>query len=362
MNKLLIADSFSDADMYYAMKVLVPDPFVYVSTSSKKYILANSLEYGRIKREVGNKIEVIPLEKYKDLSKKKFKRVTLGTITLLFLQEKKIHSLSVTPDFPMMYADFLRKNKIKIKVQYPFFDRSVKTPYEIQCIIEVQKIVDKAMEHILRIIQRAMIKNGILYYRGTFLTSEYLRREMELFFLAHDIESPESIIISSGNATAYPHELGSGKIEAGVPIVIDVYPRSRKSRYFSDMTRTVCKGKPKNPKIQELYTIVAEAQKAAFSKIKPGVSAKKMHEAVIGVFKKHGVEKYFIHSTGHGVGLNLHEDPGIPSNRKLKAGMIITNEPGLYIPNLGGVRIEDILLVTKTGYKILSKTPKEFVI
>lgn len=362
MNRLLISDSFNNAEMYYVTKVLVPDPFVYISTKKKNYILANSLEFERIKKEVGNDIEVINLESYKEKSKAKFKRVTISTITCLFLKEKNIKSVYVTQHLPIIYADFFRKYKINVKVKDPFIDRSIKTQEEIQNIANVQTIVDKALQNILQIIKDSTIKNNLLYYQDKPLTSEYLRQVMETFLIANNIESPEGIIISSGKATAYPHELGSGPIETGVPIIIDIYPRSRVSRYFSDMTRTVCKGQPKNPKIQEIYNIVLEAQKAAYKKIKPGISAKKVHETVVSTFKKYKMEKYFIHSTGHGVGLALHEDPRIPDKKILKEGMIITNEPGLYIPDLGGVRIEDILLVTKTGYKILSKSPKEFII
>jgi len=362
MNRLLITNSFNNADMYYITKTLVPDPFIYISTNKKNYILANSLEFERIKKDVENKIEVVQLEKYKNKSKVKFKKTTLATITYLFLKEKKINSLIVNQNFPLIYADFLRKNKIKIKIKNPFFDRSIKTKEEIKKIKSVQNILDKALNRILQLIKKSTVKNNFLYLENKILTSEFLRKEIENFLLFNEIESPEGIIVSSGKATAYPHELGSGPIETGVPIIIDIYPRSRVSRYFSDMTRTVCKGKPKNQKIHEIYNIVLEAQKAAYKKIKPGISTKKIHEAVVSTFKKYKMEKYFIHNTGHGVGLALHEDPGIPDKTILKEGMIITNEPGLYIPDLGGVRIEDIILVTKTGYKTLTNAQKKFIV
>ena len=362
MNKLIIADSFNDANMLYLTKVLVPDPFIFLSLKNKNYVLVNTLEFSRIKQEAKSSIIVLSEEKYIKKAKSKFKKINLATIACLFLKEKGIKKINVPYNFPLIYAEELKKNNIKTKILSPFLNRSIKSSEEIKEIEKVQKIVDLALTKISRIIKSSKEKNNFLFYNGRKITSEYLKEIAEELFIHYGLESPEGIIISSGKDTSYPHKEGAGPIHAGVPIVMDIYPRSIKSRYFSDFTRTLCKGRPKAQKMQEIYNIILEAQRAAINLIKEGISCKTLHDAVLSVFKKYKVEKFFIHSTGHGVGIELHESPSIPSKTKLKAGMLITIEPGLYIPNLGGVRIEDIFLVKKNGYKALSKIEKRFIV
>jgi Xaa-Pro aminopeptidase len=363
MNKLIIADSFTNSDQFYSTKVLIPDPFISLQTKSKSYILANSLEFSRIVKESPTQVKVLPLEKYSKDLKSKFKNPTLATIAYLLLKEKNIKSIEVPATFPVLYADFLRKNKIKLKIKSPFYkQRIIKTHEEIKQIEKVQKIAEKAFNYAITIIKKAKIKNSFLYHKNKKLTSEFLKQEIQKIFSQNNLESPEDLILSSGLDTAFPHKTGTGPIKAGVPIILDIFPRSIKSRYYTDMTRTVCRGPPKNPKIQEIYNLVLKAQQAAYKKIKPNSPSSSVHNEVLKVFKKHNVEKYFIHSTGHGVGIDIHESPGIPSKTKLKPGMVITNEPGLYIEGVGGVRLEDIILVTETGYKNLVKLPKQLVI
>lgn len=357
MNKLIISDSFNNADLFYLTKILVPDPFIFLQTSSKSYALVNSMEYNRIKKQAPRNLSVLSQEKY--INKKK--KNTLASIALLFLREKKIKSIEVPYDFPILYADFLRKQKINVKIKKPFTNRDIKTNEEIEEINKVQKIADKAMQYAINLIKHSEIKNNYLYYKKNKLTSEFLKKEVQEILNNHGLESPDEIIISSGNQTALPHHTGSGPIKAHQPIVMDIFSRSSQSRYFCDMTRTVCKGKP-SQKLIDMYNLVLEAQKAGYSKIKNNASAEAVHKAVISVFKSQNMEKYFIHSTGHGLGINIHESPSIPSKTRLKANMVITNEPGLYLPNIGGIRIEDTLVVTKNGYKILTRTPKEFIV
>jgi Xaa-Pro aminopeptidase len=153
-------------------------------------------------------------------------------------------------------------------------------------------------------------------------------------------------------------------------IVVDIFPFGKKDRYFEDMTRTFVKGRP-TKKMQEMYDLVLEAQEAALGAIKEGVTGKYVDDIVCDIFEKHGYgtprtksKTGYIHSTGHGVGLEIHEPPRLSQTgtKTLKAGMVVTVEPGLYLPDVGGVRIEDIVVVTKTGCKNLTKYPKELIV
>lgn len=359
MNRLIIADSETNANMFFATGVLVPDPFVFMQLSGKKIVLANILELERIRKESSG-IEVLDQGDYvKKLRGKK----TLATLAHHYLKEMGVKEIYVQATFPVSAADDLRKRGVRVKVQDPLFDRSRKSVGDIRAIAKTQRVAEAALGRAVDIIRKSKVKNGFLFWKGGKLTSELLRYEMERVCLENGVENPEGIIVSSGKDSTMPHKSGSGAIRAGVSIVIDIYPRSLKNRFFSDMTRTVCKGRP-SEKLQELYDLVLKAQKAGLSRVRVGVAGGEIHEAVVEVFKKAGMEKYFIHSTGHGVGLDLHEAPGVGAGGKdkLKPGMVITVEPGLYVPNLGGVRIEDIIVVTGKGYRNLSKAPKTFTV
>ncbi len=177
----------------------------------------------------------------------------------------------------------------------------------------------------------------------------------------------EDNIVSCGEDCSDPHNFGSGPLFADQPIMIDTCPRSIKNRYFADMTRTVVKGKA-STEIRKMYNAVLGAQKLALGEIKDGMRADLIHKKVQDYFanrgfkteEKNGKIQGFFHGTGHGVGLDIHETPRINLNykKKLKAGNVVTVEPGLYYPKIGGVRIEDLVVVTKTGCKNLTKFPK----
>ncbi len=165
-----------------------------------------------------------------------------------------------------------------------------------------------------------------------------------------------------------PHHSGSGPIVPDTPIVIDIFPRSQQTGYFGDMTRTVVKGTP-SKEVKRMYKAVLEGQKIGISMIKHGVKSADVHNAVVDYFSKSGFktgqidgkQQGFIHSTGHGLGLEIHEPPRVSvGNDILQAGNVVTVEPGLYYEKLGGVRIEDVVLVTKKGCEVLSKFPKKF--
>jgi Xaa-Pro aminopeptidase len=191
---------------------------------------------------------------------------------------------------------------------------------------------------------------------------------------AHDCESPEGHIVAAGKSSAEPHEKGSGPIPPGVPIVIDIYPRSKKTGYFADMSRTVCIGTPTEA-LTRMYAAVLAAQTMAIDLIKPDLPFSKIQAAVEAHFTAAGYKtsgtgkefrfaEGFVHSIGHGVGQAIHEPPFAKAGDKnvLRVGDVITIEPGLYYPDIGGARIEDMLLVTADGALNLTTFPKHLVL
>ncbi len=234
---------------------------------------------------------------------------------------------------------------------------------DILLVQEVQKAVESAMNEV------------VLYLKKTDNpSSEEAHEIIDSVLLKYDCESPAGHIVSGGRLSAEPHEIGSGLLPRNEPIVIDIYPRSKSSGYFADMSRTVCIGEP-SPELKRMYSTVLEAQKLAISMVEPGIKCISIQQAVEDLFTSAGYETSgigkefpfamgFVHGVGHGVGKNIHEIPriGRKSEDVLEVGDLITIEPGLYYQNIGGIRIEDLLWVTTAGAQNLSHYPKEFEI
>jgi Xaa-Pro aminopeptidase len=158
---------------------------------------------------------------------------------------------------------------------------------------------------------------------------------------------------------------GTGPLKADEPIVIDLFPCEEKTGYYADMTRTVVKGEP-STEIRDMYTALREAKQMGISQVKAGVSGAVIYQSVVDFFKDHGYEsdtRGFVHNLGHGVGLQVHELPTVgPAGKELKAGSVITVEPGLYYPGIGGVRLEDIGEITKKGFNNFTKFPEDLIL
>jgi Xaa-Pro aminopeptidase len=256
---------------------------------------------------------------------------------------------------------------VRIRVRPdPFVpERHRKDASEVRLITDVQRKTEKAMETAIRWIASASIRRGTLYVGGRPLTAEMVRKRIHLQ-LMEDNCLGAGTIVACGDQAIDPHNVGSGPLKANQPIVIDIFPRSQESFYFADITRTVVKGKASET-VKKMFHTVREGQRIAFSMIRPGVRADKVHFAIVDYFKKEGFEtgikggklQGFIHGTGHGVGLEIHEPPRVSKfEQKLETGHVVTVEPGLYYKGHGGIRLEDIVVVTADGNKNITRAPK----
>jgi len=177
----------------------------------------------------------------------------------------------------------------------------------------------------------------------------------------------DETIVACGSDAADPHERGSGPITVGEPVIVDIFPQDKETKYHADMTRTFCRGEPDDT-VEKWFELTDEAKEAALAAVEPGVSGEAVHDAACDVYEEAGLptlradesaETGFIHSTGHGVGLDVHELPHVsPGGEELRPGHVITIEPGLYDPEVGGIRIEDIVVVTEDGYENLTDYEK----
>lgn len=359
----VIYASSNDADMRYLSRFKTNDPFVYFKRKGELgTIIVSQMEYTRAKRE--STVAVISRTEagLMDILKKE-KNPWKATAKMIAGQVNG--KILVPPKFPLALAQEL-KNFVKIIVDDGILEsiRAVKTNKELQQIQNVQNITQGAMELALSYIKKSKVKNDILYFNGKPLTSERVRIEIHKFLLNNGCRATDTIV-SCGEDAAIPHNMGNGPLHSGSPIVIDMFPQDETSGYYTDMTRTVSKGETES-KILEMYGAVREAQKLGMAQVRPGISGSEIHQEVVDFFKDLGYEsgaKGFMHNLGHGIGLEVHEAPSVgPSGKKLVKGNVITLEPGLYYPGIGGVRLEDIGSVTSKGFKRFTKFPKELVI
>ncbi|MDO9098510.1 MAG: Xaa-Pro peptidase family protein, partial [Candidatus Methanoperedens sp.] len=353
---------------------LAHDSFLYFNSKIEK-LLVSDMELGRARKESKVK-EVLPTSKYsimEKLRKQKDADAAYCEMIIEFLRSENVKRIAVPYNFPVQLADCLRNKDFDvIPVKSPFREmREIKTQTEIKAIVKAQRAGEQALADGISAIKNASIKHDALWHDGAPLKTDDVRAIIEKSLLSHGCEAAD-IILACGKGSSDPHWHGEGELLANEPIVIDMVPRSKKERYFSDMTRTVMRGEP-SVELLDMYSAVRESQAAAIKKIKAGVSGSDIHNIVCDILEERGYEtargksgeftEGFIHSTGHGVGLDIHEGPSLGENGKeLKAGAVVTVEPGLYYKRIGGVRLEDVVLVTRTGCKNLTMFEKNLVL
>ncbi len=295
---------------------------------------------------------------------------------IIFLRERSVESITVPGSFSYDLGGNLSKHfPVNVCTDQFYLDRAVKKDWEIEEISKAQKAVDRALDEVRTFLQEANIKGEYLFHHSFGeqpLSSKHIRDSIE-HKLYKDGFLALNTIVACGSAAADPHMLGSGPLRARQPIVFDIFPCSRDTLYYTDCTRTFFKGEPTDA-IVALYETVREAQEGALEKIRSGIDGFDIYTWVQEYFDKKGYPTNtqrspvygFIHGLGHGVGLEIHESPRLGACHSiLQEGMVVTVEPGLYYPEaqgnipVGGVRIEDTVVVTKEGHVNLSKFPKQ---
>ncbi len=380
-NLLVIGAPEHDAYAYHLSGFLAPDDVICLRVAGKTYLAVSSLEYGRAKKAA----PVDELLSYEELEIPKLARELKGGAkayaqairTLLERLGAADTPLSVPPTLAVAYADALRDRGLTLSLDGKLFEglRRAKTPEEVAHVEKAQRAVEEACEHAVGILREAEVDgDGALLWRGEALTSETLRSEINVELLRRNCLG-DGTIAAGGSQAADPHERGSGPLKAGEAIILDIFPMDLSSRYYADMTRTFVKGEP-GEELRRMYDAVLESQEVALDMIGPGVDGKDVHEKVSQVLHDAGYKTQvhdreegkpltvgFFHGTGHGVGLEIHEAPRLGvTSQKLIPGDIVSVEPGLYYPEIGGVRIEDLVLVTEDGSRNLTHFPKEFVV
>jgi Xaa-Pro aminopeptidase len=355
--------SSRDADMRYLTHFTTSDPFVFFKKPGDPgVIIISQMELGRASREASAAVMTRTQAGLPDILKKEKDPYRATAMMIAGQVGKKI---LVPPNFPIALANSLNKYcTILVDSGTVQSMRAKKSRDEILLMKNVQKVTEKAMERAISLIRSASVKKGILYLDKTPLTAEFVKFSMHSLLLQHGCNAVDTIV-SCGEDTSIPHITGSGPLKSDEPIVIDLFPVNEISGYYADMTRTVVRGEP-SPEILEMYNTLREAKHLGISLVRKGASGADIHQEVVDFFKDHGYEsttRGFVHNLGHGVGLQVHELPTVgPAGKALLSGNVITIEPGLYYPGIGGVRLEDIGVVTTKGFENFTEFPEDLII
>jgi Xaa-Pro aminopeptidase len=275
--------------------------------------------------------------------------------------------------FPVGLAFQLRDAGVKITVTPGgklFPQRAIKTAAEVACLRKGNRASAAGFRAVAKALAESTVRHGQLVHQGRTLTAERLR---ELIAMASLVEGAAALhtITAPGDQACDCHNAGHGPIRANELIVVDIFPRRPEDGYWGDMTRTFLKGKASEAQRKMVHT-VKQAHALAIGMIKPGVAGGKIQQAVDAFIAKEGYQTVktgdqpegFFHSIGHGLGLEVHEDPFMRLGEKwrFKSGMVVTVEPGLYYRGLGGVRIEDVVHVVPGGNELISSAPYKWEI
>jgi Xaa-Pro aminopeptidase len=368
---LLYADTATSSDQLYFSRVGVPDPFISFGLGKKRFSVQNALEFGRVKKaRTFDQVLLLPEWHAKAAARWPRRKVGIAEIIAELARAYRIRGFRVPDDFPV--ALFLKLRALGLKVEPaggPLFpEREIKSETEAAAIREGNRLSAVGFAAAEAILRAARPKGRSLRYAGKPLTSEVLKFAIESAILREGGSSLHTIV-AGGDQACDPHNRGTGPLRPNELIILDIFPSVTATGYYGDMTRTFLRGHASDAQ-RKLVATVRVAQLAALKMIRTGVDGQKVHQKVAATFvdagyetkhTKNGSVGYF-HGTGHGLGLAVHEMPRLSPtvSMLLKKGAVVTVEPGLYYPGLGGCRIEDVVQVTDGAPKMLSKYPYEW--
>jgi Xaa-Pro aminopeptidase len=365
---LMIAASEHDADMLYVSGIFVPDPFIALKIGSRWHGLFSPLEVDRASRQ--SKLDETHLDTpWRERAEANGWGRGLAAAAAAFLKERNISEILVPGHFSLRHAEQLNSWGFHVKAaeESIFSERIIKNETEIGHLARAERLTKKAMQRAELFLAESRTGNdGILLHPEVAgkVKSKHLRSVIETYLIQHGA-MPAHTIVACGRESSDPHHIGHGYLRANQPIIIDIFPRVLATGYWGDMTRTYLKGKAPE-RVKKLYNTVKEGQKIGLDMVGDGVSGGTIHRAITSYFDRQGFktgmlrgkQSGFFHGTGHGVGLDIHEAPRVSiGSDNLKTGHVITIEPGLYYPGLGGVRLEDMVVVQPDGHTNLTRHP-----
>lgn len=370
--RLLFANSEENANLYYACRFFAPDPFACLilpkrEGGEKRLILLNDLEFDRGCREA----KVDAVESLSELSqtaqKKTGQAPALPELILAWLKRHRVTRLQVPEDFPLALARALESGGCKITTGPSIFfpERESKSPADLRAIRRALAMTEAAMQRALEVLRATTVqpRSKRLLWGGKLLTAERLRAEIDTVVLQNG-GLPKGTIVAGGEQACDPHERGHGPLFAQQLIILDIFPRDFRTGFYGDLTRTVVRGRATEAQ-RHLWETCLEGQRRALKAIRPGNDGGLTHSGLVDYFASQGYPtrrhrgrwQGFFHGTGHGLGLEIHEEPRF-ARTTFRPGQVLTVEPGIYVPGLGGVRHEDVICVTDSGCRVLTSLEK----
>ena len=366
--RVIIDSPVKNADIIYSSGFYCHDPFVFIDTGENKIGFLPSTEIEKAKVKSSIDIFYNMTDELKRIKEAGNLPPLKSSLVIIYLNEINVHDIFVPESFPYIEAENLKNHGINIfTYQDPFYQQRIsKTKDEIEIVRDNCSKNNQVMNKVKEILQNSSISNDrVLIYKGEILTVEKLQNIIYKAFVDYRLYT-DTIITAIGDQGVFPHESGHGEVKADTSIIVDIYPRSRDNLYYTDMTRTFCKGKASND-LKKVYKAVLDAQRFAMDKIRANIKGSFIHELVSEYFANkgfgtgilNGVLQGFFHGTGHGLGLDCHEMPYISSyGNELPVNSIVSVEPGLYYIGSACVRIEDLVVVTENGIENLTNYEK----
>jgi Xaa-Pro aminopeptidase len=366
--RLLYAASESDADILHPTGFFAPDPFLFVQVGARRLMVMSDLEMDRA-RSQATVDRVLSWSKIARRLEAAGERPTAAAVIARVLRDLGVRRVTVPRSFSLGLAMELDERGLRLDLgPDPFWpDRAIKTPAEVRAIQRALRAAEAGLEAGIAALRSCRIgRDGYLRREGRRFTAEDLRAAVNTRIMAEGCV-PSHTICAPGDQAVDPHEEGHGPIRAHTPVVMDIFPRSERTGYFGDLTRTVVRGRASH-RLHEVYAVVHEGVRLGHARLRDGADGQAIHREIQALFTRQGYKtgvrqgrmQGFFHGTGHGVGLEVHEAPSISTRPSiLKTGHVVTVEPGLYYLGLGGVRIEDVALVTKRGSRNLTSVVKQ---
>jgi Xaa-Pro aminopeptidase len=369
---LMYGDTVRNPELRHEVPLTLGDPFLYIEKDGRAHLVITDFEWPRIE-EAGVDAELIsPFALGLDellASGKKYWEIALE-LTLRGVRHVGLTEATVPHTFPLQLANVLGESGIELTPDREFFDRRrrVKNDNELAGIRRAQRAAEAGMDAARDLFRRAEQSNGSLLVEGSPLTSERVKVAIQEAFIQHGC-SAEEFIVSHGAQSAIGHDMGSGTIKPDEPIVIDLWPKDAETACYADMTRTFCIGDIPD-ELRDYHRLVKESLERSLNAVHAGAKGPDLFAVSCEPFHREGhktllnkrpgeiIEDGYFHSLGHGVGLDVHEQPGLArAGEELLAGDVVTLEPGLYRRGWGGCRLEDLVLVTKDGAETLTQYP-----
>ncbi len=362
--------------LYHQIRFLVGDPAVLIEVdeagTTKRVLILRDIEMDRARRNARADWIHCPSDFAPAGGLSGDRETATAQAAAEFFRRKGIGQVTVDRSLPMIYAAMLQQASIEIDcdLEWGVAERRAKDEQEIEWLAEAQQVTETVMRRACETVARASAAaDGTLQFDGAPLTSERLKVMIDVWLLELGYSNPGSIV-AGGPQGADCHESGSGPLKTGQPVIIDIFPQNRKTLYNGDCTRTVVHGDIPD-RLQAMHQAVVAAKAAGTAAVRAGVTGEAVHQATIEVIRQHGFrtglpdagepDDYtaMVHGTGHGIGLEVHEPPLLDlGGPELVVGDALTIEPGLYSKAIGGVRVEDMVIVTPDGCRNLNQLPE----